>query len=58
MLDWRRFRVYLAEKYKVKTAYLFIGFIPERPFFREDQNASLPIPFGASTPTPVITIRL
>lgn len=26
-LDWRKFRVYLEEKYKVTTAYLFIGFI-------------------------------
>lgn len=28
-LDWRRFRVFLKEKYAVTTAYLFIGFIPE-----------------------------
>ena len=28
-LDWRRFRVYLEEKYGVKKAYLFIGYIPE-----------------------------
>lgn len=27
-LDYRRFRVYLKEKYKVSTAYLFIGYIP------------------------------
>lgn len=27
-MDWRRFRVYLAEKYGVTVAYLFIGFIP------------------------------
>ena len=26
-LDYRRFRVYLAEKYAVKKAYLFIGFV-------------------------------
>lgn len=26
-LDWRRFRVYLAEKYDVSKAYLFIGFM-------------------------------
>ena len=30
-LDWRRFRVYLRDKYAVSTAYLFIGFIPENP---------------------------
>jgi uncharacterized LabA/DUF88 family protein len=28
-LDWRRFRVYLEEKYGVGKAFLFIGFIPE-----------------------------
>lgn len=28
-LDWRRFRVYLLEKYDVTTAYLFIGYIPK-----------------------------
>lgn len=28
-LDWRRFRVYLREKYDVEKAYLFIGYIPE-----------------------------
>ncbi len=27
-LDWRKFRVYLKEKYSVSTAYLFIGYIP------------------------------
>ncbi len=26
-LDWRKFRVYLAEHYKVEQAYIFIGFI-------------------------------
>jgi uncharacterized LabA/DUF88 family protein len=27
-LDFKRFRVYLEEKYKVSTAYLFIGYVP------------------------------
>lgn len=27
-LDYRRFRVYLREKYKISTAHLFIGYIP------------------------------
>jgi uncharacterized LabA/DUF88 family protein len=27
-LDHRRFRIYLKEKYKITTAYLFIGYIP------------------------------
>lgn len=28
-LDWRRFRIYLKEKYGVARAYVFIGYIPE-----------------------------
>lgn len=28
-LDFKKFRVYLAEKYAVKKAYLFIGYLPE-----------------------------
>lgn len=28
-LDYERFRVWLSEKYKIKTAYLFIGMIPK-----------------------------
>lgn len=28
-LDWKRFRVYLADKYGVGRAYLFIGYIPK-----------------------------
>lgn len=28
-LDFKKFRVYLQEKYQVSTAYLFIGFIPQ-----------------------------
>ncbi len=28
-LDYKKFRVYLSEKYSVKVAYLFIGFIPQ-----------------------------
>jgi len=37
-LDWKKFREYLLNKYKVSTAYLFIGYIPENQdmytFFR------------------------
>lgn len=29
-LDFFRFRVYLKEKYKIKIAYLFIGYLPEK----------------------------
>jgi uncharacterized LabA/DUF88 family protein len=28
-LDFKKFRIYLKEKYEVITAYLFIGYIPE-----------------------------
>ncbi|MFH1838064.1 MAG: NYN domain-containing protein [Candidatus Kuenenbacteria bacterium] len=28
-LSWKRFRIYLKEKYKVSIAYLFIGYIPQ-----------------------------
>jgi len=28
-LDWRRFRVYLKEKYNVSVAYLFIGYMSQ-----------------------------
>jgi uncharacterized LabA/DUF88 family protein len=28
-LDYKKFRVYLKEKYRVEVAYLFIGFIPQ-----------------------------
>lgn len=28
-LDWKKFRVYLKEKYGVETAYMFIGYIEE-----------------------------
>ena len=27
-LDWKKFRIYLKEKYNVSTAYLFIGYVP------------------------------
>ena len=27
-MDWRRFRVYLKDKYGISKAYLFIGFVP------------------------------
>lgn len=29
-LDWKKFRVYLKEKYNVSTAYLFIGYLQEK----------------------------
>ncbi|MBI2097760.1 MAG: NYN domain-containing protein [Candidatus Vogelbacteria bacterium] len=39
-LDWRKFRIYLQEKYSVSTAYLFIGFIPaNQDLYSELQKA-------------------
>ena len=31
-LDFKRFRVYLKEKYKVSKAFLFIGYMPGNEF--------------------------
>ncbi len=28
-LDWKKFRVYLKEKYQVNKAYMFLGYLPE-----------------------------
>jgi len=28
-LDYKRFRIYLKDKYKIEIAYLFIGYLPE-----------------------------
>lgn len=51
-LDWRRFRVYLAEKYKVETAYLFIGFIPEHNnLYDELQKAGFVLKFKPVLPS-------
>jgi len=39
-LDWQKFRVYLKDKYNVKIAYLFIGYIPShRSLYSELQKA-------------------
>lgn len=29
-MDWKKFRVYLKDKYKVVQAYMFLGFMPDR----------------------------
>lgn len=28
-MDWKQFRIFLRDKYKVKKAFLFIGYVPE-----------------------------
>ena len=39
-LDWKRFRVYLKEKYSVTKAFLFIGFIAgKQPLYSALQDA-------------------
>lgn len=50
-LDWRRFRIYLADKYEVKTAYLFIGFMPEHNNIYDDlQKAGFVLKFKPVLP--------
>lgn len=45
-LDYKRFRVYLKEKYKVEVAYLFMGEIPEyRYLYRDLRKAGYEIIF-------------
>ena len=51
MLDWARFRKYLKEKYGVKTAYLFIGFMPEHNDIYDDlQKAGFVLKFKPVLP--------
>ncbi len=45
-LDYRRFRVYLAEKYGVATAYMFMGYLPEeQPLYQFLQKAGYVLTF-------------
>lgn len=39
-LDYRRFRIYLREKYKVQVAYLFIGYISKNQDLYSDLQKS------------------
>ena len=39
-IDYKRFRVYLREKYNVEKAYMFIGYLPENAnLYRSLQEA-------------------
>jgi len=39
-IDWKKFRIYLKEKYQVHTAYMFIGYINEnQPLYSKLQKA-------------------
>jgi len=45
-LDYKRFRVYLKEKYGVKKAYLFIGYMPKnQTLYRNLQEAGYVLVF-------------
>jgi uncharacterized LabA/DUF88 family protein len=50
-LDFARFRRYLAEKYSVKTAYYFIGYMPgNQPLYSELQKAGYVLVFKPTIP--------
>jgi|SRR3989338_3796327 len=50
-LDWHRFRIYLADKYRVRVAYLFIGFMPEHNDIYDDlQKAGFVLKFKPVLP--------
>jgi len=45
-LDFKKFRVYLREKYKVTKCYLFIGYIPKyRSLYAQLKNSSYLVVF-------------
>jgi len=45
-IDWKKFRVYLKEKYSVTTAFLFLGYIPtNKDLYEELQKAGYIIIF-------------
>lgn len=50
-LDWKKFRVYLKEKYGVKTAYLFIGYISSnQPMYSSLQKSGYVLIFKPVLP--------
>ncbi len=50
-LDYRRFRVYLAEKYGVTRAYMFIGFVAlNQPLYDSLQEAGFILRFKPTIP--------
>ena len=50
-LNFFRFRKYLAEKYLVKTAYYFIGYLPgNQPIYSELQKAGYVLVFKPTIP--------
>ena len=50
-LDYRRFRIYLAEKYNVKKAYIFIGFVAlNQSLYDSLQEAGFILKFKPTVP--------
>jgi hypothetical protein len=46
LLDWYRFRVYLRDKYKIQTAFVYIGYIPGKESLYENLQRAGFIPSG------------
>lgn len=50
-LDYRRFRVWLSEKYRVSRAYIFLGFISSHTnLYRDLQNCGYTVVFKPTVP--------
>lgn len=50
-LDFKRFRIYLEEKYNISTAYLFIGFVPaNQDLYSSLQKAGYVLVFKPTLP--------
>ena len=50
-LDYRKFRIYLTEKYSVKKAYLFIGFVAlNQSLYKKLQEAGFVLYFKPTIP--------
>ncbi|HEX5448323.1 MAG TPA: NYN domain-containing protein [Candidatus Saccharimonadales bacterium] len=39
-MDWRKFRQFLADRYNVKKAYMFIGYVPEHEDIYEKMHSA------------------
>ncbi len=51
-LDFKKFRIYLKEKYQVTTAYLFIGYLPQnQPLYSSLQKAGYVLMFKPVLPS-------
>ena len=58
ILDFKRFRVYLQEKYNVEKAFLFIGFIPKnQPLYAKLQSDGYILIFKPTLELPDKTVK-